>query len=100
MPNITIEAYERHNLLKEFLKGCRKIDPHKSSKKISQVIPNKRKSNEPNRFKYKSCERKKGYKTQGDATRAMHMNNIKYQCEGRVYYCEICGMYHITVRHD
>lgn len=52
--------------------------------------------NVKNKANFKSCLNKKAYKTQGDATRQLHMDEQRYGKTGRVYYCENCHRYHLT----
>ena len=88
---VGIDPSNRRHLLKEALKGCRKIK--------QKVRPEHEEEKfEKNRFTYRSCERKRAYKSQGEATRFAHECDLKYGTgRSKVYFCDICGMWHITV---
>ena len=97
-----IQPNERRHQLKEFLKGCHKPKlKFKPTRKVSSLkFENKNTRPEKTWKTWKSCAKKKAFKSQGEATEYMNRSKTNFgNFEGRVYLCDICGRYHITIRH-
>ena len=49
---------------------------------------------------YRMCLKKRKYKTEKQAKEAAIHYTEKYQKEHRVYYCRLCGCFHLTTKQD
>lgn len=47
---------------------------------------------------YKMCLKKRKYKSQDLANKVAEECTIKYGKPHRVYYCPLCGYYHLTTK--
>lgn len=86
------------------LKGCRvRIKKASSTKQKPKTKGFNPKFDPTKRAKtkrsWKSCGRKVRYPSQGAATSTLHRWGSFAGTRGRVYYCDICGGWHITVKH-
>lgn len=89
---------QRENALK-VLKGCHIKEPHKNinSRTVSSIKEGSEKEVKHKKSLFFSCENKKRYKTQSEATRVSNFfKNRNDRDWTRVYYCNYCGFYHLT----
>lgn len=105
MPSMS--SWKRRNEAYKVLKGCHFRKSLKPKKPKDKTKPKSKGCNpkfDPNKKAkdyrtWKSCSRKVRYPSQGAASSTLHRWESHNGTKGRVYYCDICGGWHITVKH-
>lgn len=98
----TIKPDERRHQMLEALNGCRKLKTkYKPQRKMSSIKNTDSFRREHDGYAWRSCAKKMKFKSQGEATEYMHRSRKNHgEFAGRVYYCDICRHWHITVKHS